>query len=283
MPESFDQLRIQYLARQQQALRQLDLPDLDTLAQVIETYHRLETLHLPSSWPNLPEAVMHPVRTAHRDFPPDPPVPSHLESLSLRRPPPNEQWEQLPCLPVSCVARRQAMLAHLKAGQSVLLLGDDDLMSLSLQDLELDLTVLDIDGPLLDFLKTHGFTGQVLHQDLHQAHPSGGYDVILTDPPWAHNGMQTFLNAALSCLNPGGLLFLSTQTAMLENKAMFQAKLAQLQLLQSWPDLNRYPYPESMLEDVLFHLARYDFDPEPTAQLFGCPYLWADFMLYRRP
>jgi hypothetical protein len=283
MPDSFDQIRTEYLARQKQALRQLGLADLDLLAEVIETYHRLESMHLPSSWPNLPEAVMHPVRTAHRDFPPDLPVPPELAALTLIRPQANEHWEQLPCLPASCAARREAMRPYLKAGQSLLLLGDDDLMSLFLQDPQLDLTVLDIDAGLLDFLKTHGFTGRLLHQDLHQAHPPDHYDLILTDPPWAHHGMQTFLNAALSCLKPGGLLFLSTQPAMLENRALFQAKLAPLELLQSWPDLNRYPYPETMLEDVIFHLARYDLDPELVAQLFGCPYLWADFLLYRFP
>ncbi len=93
--------------------------------------------------------------------------------------------------------------------------------------------------------------------------------------------MQTFLNAALTALTPGGLLFLSTQPAMLENRCLFEAKLSPLQLEKTWPHLNRYPYPESMLEDVLFHLARFDFDPEPTAAIFHTPCLFADFYLYR--
>ncbi|MFN8609798.1 MAG: bis-aminopropyl spermidine synthase family protein [Vulcanimicrobiota bacterium] len=281
MTESFAQLRLQYLARQRLALEELSLADLGALAQWLETYHRLESAHLLSTWPNLPQAVMHPVLTAHLDFPPDLPVPDHLAHLS--RPKPNEHWEQLPCHPASCAARRQAMRPHLKTGARCLLLGDDDLLSLWLQDLclDLDLTVLDIDGRLLEFLSAQGFGGQLIQQDLRQRHPPGRYDVVVTDPPWAHQGMQTFLNAALSCLAPGGLFFLSTQPVMLENRTLFEARLSQLQLMQTWPNLNRYDYPATMLDDVLFQLARYDLDPEPAGRIFGSPWLWADFFLYR--
>ena len=94
--------------------------------------------------------------------------------------------------------------------------------------------------------------------------------------------MQAFLSAALSALEPGGLFFLSTQPVMLENRPLFENRLAGLELVERWPDLNRYPYPASMLEEVLFQLARYDFDPEPTAAIVNTPYLFADIFLYRR-
>jgi hypothetical protein len=283
MLDSFEQQRAQYLARMQAALRQLELPDLQALAQTIETYHRLATEHLASSWPNLPGAVMHPVRTMLADFPSDLPVDPVLLSITRQRPQPNEHWEQLPCEPASAQARLEAMQPYLKPGQRCLLLGDDDLHSLYLQNEGLELTVLDIDAQLLHFLRQHGFPGQLLEQDLRQVLPAGHYDLVVTDPPWAHQGMQTFLNAALAVLKPGGQLWLSTQPQMLENLPLFEAKLSQLHLEKTWPHLNRYPYPESMLEEVLFQLARYDFDPEPTAAIFHTPYLFADFFLYRRP
>lgn len=282
MIESFAQQRAQYLARLQPALDQLDLPDLEALAQTIETYHRLESLHLESGWPNLPDAVMHPVRTMLEEFPPDAPVDPALLEITRQRPQPNEHWEQLPCEPASAQARLLAMRPYFQSGQRCLLLGDDDLLSLYLQEEGLDLTVLDIDARLLEFLKQHGYRGRLLEQDLRHALPRDKYDLVITDPPWAHQGMQTFLNAALSALAPGGLLFLSTQPAMLENRCLFEAKLSQLQMEKSWPHLNRYPYPESMLEEVLFQLARYDFDPEPTAAIFDTPRLFADFYLYRK-
>lgn len=282
MSETFAQQRAQYLARLQPALAELGLPDLEALAQTIETYHRLESETLASSWPNLPAAVMHPVRAMGENFPPDPDIDSALLAITAQRPDPNENWEQLPCEPASAQARLRAMQPYLQSGQRCLLLGDDDLLSLSLQNQGLDLTVLDIDPRLLQFLERHGFRGRLLQQDLRQAHPPDRYDLVITDPPWAHLGMQVFLNAALTALEPGGLLFLSTQPEMLENRPLFQAKLAPLQLIKSWPHLNRYLYPSSMIEDVLFRLARYDFDPEPTAAIFHTPYLFADFYLYQQ-
>ena len=280
MSEDFEQRRTQYLARLHSALPQLGFSDIDSLAQTIEAYHRLESENLASSWPNLAAAVMHPVRIMLGAFPPDPPLNAALLEVTRQRPQPNEHWEQLPCEPASAQARLQAMRPYLRAGQRCLLLGDDDLLSLYLNDQDLDLTVIDIDERLLDFLAKQGYRGRLQHLDLRQRLPDDRYDIVVSDPPWAHQGMHNFLNAALGALQPGGLLFLSTQPVMLENRGLFEAKLAQLRLEKSWPHLNRYPYPESMLEEVLFQLARYDFDPEPTAAIFHTPYLFADFFLY---
>lgn len=282
MNESFAERQARYLAGLPPALAQLGFPDLQALSQTLETYHQAATQHLASSWPNFPQAAMQPIHALHRDFPLDPAIAPDLLSITRQRPQPNEVWEQLPCEPASAQSRLLKMRPHLQPGQTCLLLGDDDLLSLYLQNEGLELTVLDIDERLLEFLKDHGYRGKLLHQDLTHSHPQEKYDLVITDPPWAHQGMQTFLNAALTALKPGGQLWLSTQPEMLESRSLFEARLSSLQLQQSWPHLNRYAYPESMLEEVLFQLARYDFEPEPSALIFGTPCLFADFFLYRQ-
>jgi len=94
--------------------------------------------------------------------------------------------------------------------------------------------------------------------------------------------MNAFLTVAQASLKPEGLLFLSIQPVILENRPQFERKLSRLRLENCWPNLNRYAYPDFMLQEVIFQMACWDVEPHLTRLLFGCPYLHADFMLFRR-
>jgi len=116
---------------------------------------------------------------------------------------------------------------HALAGQRILLLGDDDLVSVALAQfaawsgntgLIRRLTVVDADSDVLDWigLQTAG-TGvavELVSHDLRKSLPSplaGSFDVVLTDPPYTVAGAELFLSRAVSGLaaQPGRHVFFS--------------------------------------------------------------------------
>jgi predicted methyltransferase/DNA-directed RNA polymerase subunit RPC12/RpoP len=117
--------------------------------------------------------------------------------------------------------------AHALAGQRILLLGDDDLISVAIAHFAAwsatagtvrRLAVVDTDADVLDWIgeQTAG-TGvqaeRVLH-DLRQPLPeslTASFDVVLTDPPYTVAGAEVFLSRAVSALvpQPGRHVFFS--------------------------------------------------------------------------
>jgi predicted methyltransferase len=104
-------------------------------------------------------------------------------------------------------------------GQRVILLGDDDLISLAVAALAgaagpaarpRRLAVLDTDPDLVRYLRERvslpGLAAEIIEHDLREPLPAslaGGFDVACTDPPYTAGGAELFLSRAVSALAPG--------------------------------------------------------------------------------
>jgi N4-bis(aminopropyl)spermidine synthase len=117
--------------------------------------------------------------------------------------------------------------AHALAGQRILLLGDDDLISVALAQfaawsgnpgLIRRLTVVDADPDVLDWITEQvegtGVAAELVCHDLRKPLPSalaGSFDVAMTDPPYTVAGAELFLSRAVSALaaQPGRHVFFS--------------------------------------------------------------------------
>jgi predicted methyltransferase len=105
------------------------------------------------------------------------------------------------------------------AGQRILLLGDDDLVSVALAlfaghagpaATPRAVTVLDCDPDLVRFLRVElaarGLAAEVVGHDLRDPLPdalAGAFDVACTDPPYTVAGAELFLSRAVAALAPG--------------------------------------------------------------------------------
>ena len=95
-------------------------------------------------------------------------------------------------------------------GRRIIFLGDDDFISLAvgLTKLANEITVVDIDNRVLDFLSntTRKLSIQnfnVLHHDLRESIPKkiiNKYDIVVMDPPYTNEGLRLFLKRAKQVL-----------------------------------------------------------------------------------
>jgi len=108
--------------------------------------------------------------------------------------------------------------AHALAGQRILLLGDDDLISVAIArfaawtgnpGLIRRLTVADADDDVLSWIDRQvagtGVAVELVRHDLRRALPPslvGSFDVAMTDPPYTVAGAELFLSRAVSGLAP---------------------------------------------------------------------------------
>jgi predicted methyltransferase/DNA-directed RNA polymerase subunit RPC12/RpoP len=117
---------------------------------------------------------------------------------------------------ISRVLRMQS--AGALAGQRILLLGDDDLISVAIAgfaaraghpDMIRRLTVVDTDPDVLAWagqqVTAAGGAAELVEHDLRAPLPAGlaaSFDVVLTDPPYTVAGAELFLSRAVSALAP---------------------------------------------------------------------------------
>lgn len=115
---------------------------------------------------------------------------------------------QFPALPET-VARRAALVGP--SPKRVLVLGDDDLLSVVLAALGHEVTVVDADELLLGYLEAqarklgHALTARAW--DLRQPMPEGwegAFDVVFTDPMSSRACLSLFVDRALGALRPDG-------------------------------------------------------------------------------
>jgi len=108
--------------------------------------------------------------------------------------------------------------ARALAGQRIVLLGDDDLISVAIARFAAwagnpamvrRLTVIDTDEAVLDWagqqVAAAGGTAELVQHDLREPLPDGllgGFDVAVTDPPYTVAGAELFLSRAVSALAP---------------------------------------------------------------------------------
>ncbi len=108
--------------------------------------------------------------------------------------------------------------ARALAGQRILLLGDDDLISVAIAQFAAwmgspavirRLTVVDTDADVLDWagsqVASTGVAAELVRHDLRRPLPdslAGSFDVVVTDPPYTVAGAELFLSRAVSALAP---------------------------------------------------------------------------------
>jgi predicted methyltransferase len=145
-------------------------------------------------------------------------------------------------------------------GRSVMLLGDDDLVSLAVaQVLRLagvddglaDLTVVDVDERLLEFLREQladaPFPVSLVAHDARAPLPpelAGRFDTVCTDPPYTRAGARVFLSRAVEATGPvpGRHVFFSFGRRPPAEALEVQQAIAELQLVATRivPRFNEY-------------------------------------------
>ncbi len=197
------------------------------------------------------------------------------------------RYEQQFCTPRTTQLRAQVIGQHVKSGDRVLVLGDDDLVSLALIESrdDLDVDVLELDTDLVAFLKELGgdrFT--VLEHNLRHGVPESmqqAYDLVTTDPPYAADGMRFFLSCARQSLanKPTSRLFLTTFPGLIESPERLWSDLDDLgfTIENTHKHFSRYIYNNTYRVDHLAALRHLGSPLRPCSELLGFPYLYAHF------
>jgi predicted methyltransferase len=184
-----------------------------------------------------------------------------LAEIVKRAPSVDVTLDQAPCSPDTAMRRALLMLRNgALEGKRVLLLGDDDSVSIAIGllgralrqgDLTRGVTVIDADERRLSFLRDAAAREQLplvtVHHDLRRPLPADlrrSFDVIETDPPYTLEGARLFLARGCEALTTlaDGHCFLSfahwapSQTLELQ-KVFIELGLA---VRAVWPNFNRY-------------------------------------------
>jgi len=143
-----------------------------------------------------------------------------LAATAEAAPPPRVELDQCHCTPKTKLRRALAMHeADAIAGRRIVLLGDDDLMSVALLRFTrafgiriAELVVVDVDERLVDFIRHEladaPFPFRCVRADLREPF-AGSFDTVVTDPPYTPTGAKLFLARACDLLSAGGDLFFS--------------------------------------------------------------------------
>lgn len=210
-----------------------------------------------------------------------------LVEMFFDRPALKLRYEQQFCIPRTTQRRAELMIERMEPGSRVLVLGDDDLVSLALIEFSNDLQVdvLELDEDLVAFLKEKGGDRlTVLEHNLRHGVPDSMkdcYDAVTTDPPYADDGMRFFLECAkMSMKNESdSRLFLTTYPGLLESPEKFWSDLEELGLdiLQTHHHFSRYIYNNTYRVQHLAALRYLGAPIHPTTELLGFPFLYAHF------
>ncbi len=148
------------------------------------------------------------------------PVAARLERAAAGMPAARLELDQTLCT-VDTKLRRVLRMqeAGALAGQRIIVLGDDDLLSLAIAGFAAAaasppparLAVVDCDRDLLAYLAAQlpqfGLAADLIEHDLRQPLPgrlAGQFDVAAPDPPYTVAGAELFLSRAVAALAPGG-------------------------------------------------------------------------------
>jgi predicted methyltransferase len=179
--------------------------------------------------------------------------------LARRAPAPRVELDQCHCT-VETKLRRVLALHEADAlvGRRVLLLGDDDLVSLAIarvvarvgsgRALE-QLTVVDVDPSVIGFVRRElaraPFPVSCIEHDLRSPLPvglAGSFDTVLTDPPYTAAGARLFLSRAAEALPGAGTVFLSFGSRRAETTFAVQRDIVRMgfAIKARVPDFNQY-------------------------------------------
>jgi N4-bis(aminopropyl)spermidine synthase len=195
-------------------------------------------------------------------------VPAELSRLAQRlqgaadgAPAAKPELDQTHCTVTTKICRVLRMHeAGALAGQQILLLGDDDLISVAIAWFAAEtgltgaprrVTVLDTDPDVLGWARQQvsgsGVAVEFVRHDLRRPLPDGlrgGFDVACTDPPYTMAGAELFLSRAASGLSPepGRDVFFSFGARRPAETLRTQQVIAGLGLVirGMWPGFNEY-------------------------------------------
>ena len=203
---------------------------------------------------------------------------------SLGRPPRQESLEQQVCTLDTAWRRAKHISQKLSPESRVLVIGDDDLVSIALSRFPTKvIDVLELDSCLVRLLKKNGGERlRVFRRDLSDGLPEDfarKYDAVISDPMYSKEGMSMFLGCCEKALKPGpsSRLFLTTYPPLLEDSAGFfeLLKAKGLKLLETHKNFSRYPFPNDMRAGALEGLAALGYHPKLSTTLLDVPYLYA--------
>ena len=183
------------------------------------------------------------------------------QQFKLRR---EDALDQCPAT-IDTVMRRLSLLSRsfdLKR-LNILLLGDDDLLSLAIVAAELaqTITVLDCDLRILDVVARctpSGFV-KVIQHDLRKELPDtvrGRFDLVFTDPPYTPAGQHLFLKRAAEALREkrGSSIYTSVSRFYVRRSEiaclLSYAERAGLKLAGLYEDFNFYQSPPDVKKDL---------------------------------
>lgn len=216
-------------------------------------------------------------------------IQDELLKMSLHRPSDRLSFEQQSCTLATTQMRRDLIASAHPQGGRVLLLGDDDLMSLALglcDDFFIDL--FEVDPRLVRFLGGFELPRLTIwRQDLRKGLPDelhGAFDIVVADPTYVAAGMEVFLTTAALGLAPAGRLYLSTCPRMLEDPESFFIGLMGrgLRILENHKNFNRYPMTWSAQFGVAKAFELVDLPAEMAQTMTSIPYLYADLFVCQK-
>lgn len=140
-------------------------------------------------------------------------VASRLTEIAAAAPTVDVAIDQSHCTVETKLRRALYLLEETSlARSSLLLLGDDDLTSIAVAlvarrfDLDVAITVLDVDARVVEFVRSHVPDADCRVHDLREPLPAdllGRFGVAMTDPPYTVAGGSLFLARAVSALRAG--------------------------------------------------------------------------------
>jgi predicted methyltransferase len=179
--------------------------------------------------------------------------------IAKEAPDPRFELDQCHCTVETKIRRVLAVHeADALVGRRILLLGDDDFLSLAIRSVVrrfgsgttiANLTILDIDPAVVGFarkgLARSPFPVSCLQHDLRTPLPKGlirAFDTVITDPPYTIAGARLFLSRAAAALREGGDVFLSFGSRRPETSFVVQQEIAQMgfAIQRLVRDFNRY-------------------------------------------
>ncbi len=178
----------------------------------------------------------------------------------------------------------------------ILLLGDDDLLSLALSatGARKEIAAIDLDERILQLIESNSTRGSIdlLKHDLRDAMPSshrGSFDEVFTDPPYTLAGQLLFVHRALVALRPVGpadLYLCASRTYLTVHELDVVSSFlshAGFELEEAYSDFNCYKAPPDVRKDLkakgyrsvtwlhsdLFHYTRRRLVPIPGIPALG--------------
>lgn len=202
---------------------------------------------------------------------------------SLGRPERNGEFAQQPCMLASTSAKAERVAANLTPGSRVLVLGDDDLLSLALPAYsQCQVDTFEIDRVLVRFLKKKcGPSVRILCRDLSKGLPEEYrhcYDAVIVDP--AYDGLEWFAQCCADGLkkSPEARLYLTTQPRLLARPEEFEPTLERLGLKRKGvvENFTRYLLPSDTHRLTSKILLELGYHPKLVRSLMQVPYLYAN-------